>query len=88
MTMSYNENDVIGIKEETLKIYSSDGESAWSALPSCEVNTGEKTVTCDTTHFSVFALFGEEEDSIPTVSNPTVSNISATGAKLGATVVS
>ncbi len=86
--MAYSDEDVVGIKEETLRIYSSDGESEWSPLPECDVNTTEKTVTCNTTHFSVFALFGEEEDSLPTVTTPTVTTITTTSAALGAQVVS
>lgn len=40
-----------------MKIYSHDGTS-WSELDNCSVDTVAKTVTCDTTHFSNFTIFG------------------------------
>lgn len=58
VTLSYTTGDVTGIDETTLKIYRYDG-STWSALSSCSVDTSAKTVTCSTSAFSDFALFGD-----------------------------
>lgn len=58
VTMTYTSSDVVGIDETTLLIYRYDGTS-WYALSSCSVNTTVKTVTCSTTAFSDFALFGD-----------------------------
>lgn len=88
MTITYTTDDIEGMKEDTLQIYSSDGESDWAPLSACSVDTDDKTVTCDTPHFSVFALFGEEEDSVPTITTPTVNTITTTSATLGANVTS
>ncbi|HVU80020.1 MAG TPA: Ig-like domain-containing protein [Candidatus Paceibacterota bacterium] len=57
VTLSYTADDIAGIEETSLKIYRYDG-STWHALSNCSVDTGAKTVTCDTTAFSDFALFG------------------------------
>jgi len=57
VTLVYTTADVSGIVETSLVIYRYDGAS-WSALTSCSVDTGAKTVTCSTTNFSDFAIFG------------------------------
>lgn len=84
MTMIYGDADIVGIKEETLRIYTSNGQegSSWSALPNCVVDTQARTVTCSTEHFSVFALLGEENDSLPTLSTPTSASITTTTVTL------
>lgn len=58
VTLSYSDSDISGINESTLIIYRHDG-SAWSALSNCTVDTASNTVTCSTTNFSVFGLFGQ-----------------------------
>lgn len=58
VTLSYTASDVAGITESSLQIYRYDG-SSWSALSSCSVNTSAKTVSCTTTRFSEFSLFGQ-----------------------------
>jgi hypothetical protein len=58
VTLTYTDSDITGIDESTLVIYRNDG-SDWSALSNCTVNTTAKTVTCSTTNFSVFGLFGQ-----------------------------
>jgi len=62
ITMEYTDDQVSGYDESTLWIYRWDG-SAWNALDSCAVDTGANTVTCTTTHFSTFGLFGEAQNS-------------------------
>ncbi len=62
VTLSYTASDVVGIEETSLVIYRYDG-SSWSALSSCTVDTGAKSVTCSTSAFSDFALFGDASSS-------------------------
>jgi peptidoglycan hydrolase-like protein with peptidoglycan-binding domain len=62
VTLSYTSSDVTGLEESNLTIYRWDG-STWSALSGCSTNTSAKTVTCQTTAFSVFGLFGETEET-------------------------
>lgn len=64
MTMSYREQDIVGVEESTLAIYSHDGTNR-SELENCTVDTINNTVTCDTPHFSIFALFGEASSVTP-----------------------
>ncbi|MEI6711107.1 MAG: hypothetical protein WCK88_02455 [bacterium] len=76
MSMTYEASDIVGLDEASLKIYSWDG-AIWSALPNCVVDTGIHTVTCTTTHFSVFGLFGKAvssglPDNNPIIIPPTV----------------
>lgn len=88
MTMTYSDDDIVGVKEETLKIYSSDGESDWNSLNPCVVDTSDKTVTCSTDHFTVFALFGEPQEGVPTITTPSSTALTTTGATIGANVTS
>ncbi len=57
ITLTYQDSDVVGINESSLVIYRWNG-ATWSPLTGCSVNTGLNTVTCTTTNFSVFGLFG------------------------------
>ncbi|MFA6601770.1 MAG: peptidoglycan-binding domain-containing protein, partial [Candidatus Paceibacterota bacterium] len=58
VTISYEIADIAGITESTLTIYRYDG-SSWHELDACSVDTTAKTVTCTTTAFSTFAIFGD-----------------------------
>jgi len=58
ITMTYEADDLNNIDESTLSIYRWDG-TTWHQLTECSVNTSNKTVTCNTTQFSVFTLFGK-----------------------------
>jgi len=58
VTIAYGTSDISGLDETTLIIYRWDG-SAWNQLTGCSVSTSAKTVSCTTTHFSVFGLFGQ-----------------------------
>lgn len=62
LTLSYEDSDVSGIDESTLVIYRWDG-ATWTVLTDCVVDTNANTVTCTTTHFSLFGLFGNESSS-------------------------
>lgn len=62
VTFSYSDADVAGYDEATLSIYRYDG-SSWNALSSCVVDTTANTVTCETSAFSDFGLFGATASS-------------------------
>ncbi len=56
VTFTYTAADITGMYENTLVLKRWDG--TWHDLAGCVVNTGNKTITCTTTGFSVFGLFG------------------------------
>ncbi len=64
LTFTYSDADVTGITESSLVVYRWDG-ATWNALTDCVVDTDANTITCTTTSFSVFSLFGTPT---PTVS--------------------
>ncbi len=57
VSIAYGASDIVGLQESTLKIYRYDG-STWYQLSNCSVDTAAKVVTCSTSNFSVFGLFG------------------------------
>jgi peptidoglycan hydrolase-like protein with peptidoglycan-binding domain len=57
--MTYSDGDIGTLDESTLRIYRYDG-SNWNALTGCTVDTSANTLTCATSSFSDFAIFGEE----------------------------
>ncbi len=59
ITMTYADSDVSSIDESSLAIYRYD-EISWNKLSNCLVDVSANTVTCETSQFSDFALFGEE----------------------------
>jgi hypothetical protein len=63
VTINYTNEDVVGIDISTLTIYHYEDGSGWRALSNCSVNQSDKTVTCETTSFSIFGLFGSEQSS-------------------------
>lgn len=63
VTISYTAEDIAGIDPSTLTIYHYEDGSGWRALSNCSVNQSDRTVTCETTSFSIFGLFGSEESS-------------------------
>ncbi len=62
VTMSYDDADVTSVDESSLTIHRYDG-TTWSELSSCTVDTGANTVSCTTTGFSDFGIFGEASSS-------------------------
>jgi len=79
ITINYAPSDITGLKEGDLVIYRWNG-SVWSALTDCSVDTTDKTVSCSTTAFSSFMIFGPESstnsessntNSTPSTSTPT-----------------
>ncbi|MDD5074759.1 MAG: DUF2341 domain-containing protein [Candidatus Peribacteraceae bacterium] len=79
VTMEYTDVQVSGYEESTLWIYRWDG-SSWNALSSCSVDTSANTVTCTTTHFSTFGLFGNG-----VTTNAAAAATQGTGGRRGST---
>jgi len=64
VTISYTDNDIVGIDPATLKIHRFDPQTnQWQELTSCTVDQTAKTVTCETTKFSDFALLGKASNT-------------------------
>jgi hypothetical protein len=61
ISLSYTHAEIVGILEGSLRIYSYDG-TRWSVLENCTVDSVDDVVTCETSHFSIFALFGTAEE--------------------------
>lgn len=62
VSIDYQNEDVGNVDPNTLKIWHYEDGAGWRELSSCStvVNGVGGTVTCSTTSFSVFGLFGEE----------------------------
>ncbi len=67
VSIDYTDADLNGFDPNTLKIYHYEDGSGWMSLTNCSNSyngvTGTGTVTCDTTSFSIFGLFGEAPSS-------------------------
>jgi len=61
VTLSYSPSDVTGLDLTTLKIYRYDDGMGWTPLTACVVDTNAHTVSCQTSHFSDFAIFGQAQ---------------------------
>ena len=59
LTINYTDAEVSGLEETSLSMYYWNG-TAWEELTDCTVDATANTLTCTTTHFSTFAVFGEE----------------------------
>lgn len=78
VTMSYTDAEVAGYDESALLIYRWDG-SAWYQLTGCTVDTVANTVSCTTTAFSTFVLFGEASATTTSTSSSSSSTSSSPG---------
>lgn len=58
VSLSYTDGEIEDLSESTLWMYRYDG-SAWYPLSGCVVDTAANTVSCTTSSFSDFALFGD-----------------------------
>ena len=65
VTLSYNPSDIAGLDASSLVIYRYDG-SSWHLLTGCSVDSSAHTVSCTTTAFSFFGIFGST--SVPSSS--------------------
>jgi hypothetical protein len=82
VTISYTDAEIAGLNESTLGIQRWDN-SDWNALASCSVNTSANTITCTTTSFSTFGLFGEDEVAATSSSGSVILPPPATGSGAG-----
>ena len=64
ITMTYTDDQISNYDEASLVIYRWDG-SNWNELSNCSVDTDANIVSCTTSAFSTFVLFGEESQSSP-----------------------
>lgn len=69
ITVTYSDSDVSGYDESSLTIYRWNG-TVWSALTGCTVDTNANSISCTTTNFSTFGLFGTT--SVATASSGSV----------------
>jgi hypothetical protein len=58
VSMVYTASDVLGIDEDSLWMYRWDN-STWNELDDCVTEKSSKTITCTTSNFSTFVLFGK-----------------------------
>ncbi len=58
VTISYAADDIAALQESSLKIFRWD-DGVWTELSACSVNSSLRQVSCTTTHFSTFQLFGQ-----------------------------
>jgi len=58
IALQYTAEDIAGLAESSLAIYRWDPGTGWAKLDNCTVDTVARSVTCTTTHFSTFALYG------------------------------
>ncbi|GEM_PF-782316 len=71
ITMTYDPSDLKGIDPQTLIIYRYVN-GVWTPLSGCVVDVSLSTVTCETPGFSLFALFGEQEEDVSSISSNSV----------------
>jgi hypothetical protein len=81
VVMHYTDDQAKAFKASTLQIFSRDTGN-WNVLDNCAVDTSAKTVTCTTTHFSSFALFGEETSSVQQAITDVLPKTGASALKL------
>ncbi len=58
VSVVYDSSDISGIDETNMLLYRWDN-NAWQRLTGCMVNLTTTTVSCTTTNFSIFGLFGK-----------------------------
>ncbi len=85
ITIDYTAEDVAGIDMDSLKIYHYTDGIGWEVLSNCVVNQGAMTVTCTTTSFSIFGLFGSASSGSTSsgskpANSPVVTNVTTTPA--------
>lgn len=62
ISYTYTDTDISGLNESSLTMYHYHSGS-WLALSDCSVNTSTNTITCSTSSFSTFAIFGTAQSS-------------------------
>jgi uncharacterized protein YjiK len=84
VVISYSDSEIGSLDESTLTIKRWNG-SSWNSLSSCSVNTTTNTVTCTTTAFSVFGLFGSTSSAGSNNNNQSSSSSSSGGSRISYT---
>lgn len=79
VTFSYADDDISSLDVSTLKLYHYHGGS-WEMLDGCSTDTVDESVTCNTSGFSLFGLFGSAPQSQPQSQNETASGRSPGGS--------
>ena len=75
VTMAYTQEDTENIREYSLNIYRFNTIlSDWEELHNCSIDESSRTVTCETTQFSTFAIFGDKRWSSWSVKHMDVCN--------------
>ena len=80
ITLTYNASDLSGIDSTTLSIYRYDDGAGWTALSGCTTDTGAYTVTCQTSDFSDFALFGQAKTNSSSTTNSSTNQSQSGGS--------
>ncbi len=70
VTIDYTADDVVGLDPDSLRIYHYTDGIGWEVLSNCLTNKSEMTVTCETTSFSIFAVFGNPPSGGVSGNNP------------------
>lgn len=81
LTLSYASGDTSNVDESTLAIYFWTG-SQWEELDDCVVDESANTVSCTTTHFSTFGVFGTTSSSPAVTSSRTIISTGTSGRYL------
>tara|TARA_R110000824_G_scaffold401771_1_gene615630 strand:- start:319167 stop:321047 length:1881 start_codon:yes stop_codon:yes gene_type:complete len=68
---AYSDAEISSIDESSLRLYHYTG-GAWVGLNGCVVNTVANTISCTTTSFSIFGLFGSPASSSARKSTTTI----------------
>lgn len=71
ISLTYDPDTLGSVDESTLLIYRYD-DGAWTELSNCATDTDTNTVSCATSHFSDFGIFGETAASSPAPVNSTI----------------
>lgn len=64
ITLGYTASDAVNIYEDTLKIYHWDDDTGWQSLSNCSVDKAARKVSCKSSDFSIFAVFGSPKLAI------------------------
>jgi hypothetical protein len=59
VSFKYTDSDIVGLDENTLKIYYYDATGKW-ILVGGTLNKATNTITADVSHFTVFGVFGDK----------------------------
>ncbi len=84
VTMPYADQDISSLDESTLRPYRKEsGDPDWQEIPGATVNAADNTVTFQTSHFSLFTIFGRPKAAVQEETSQSSAVIGGSG---GATV--